>query len=62
VRGHAPYKFELNLNSWYQNYDNLSFSVLVGFSRKDSNLLRIFPKDKGERMNGLDSEAKIWFQ
>jgi len=31
-----------NLNSSYQNYDNLSCSVPVGFSRKDSNLLRFF--------------------
>jgi len=43
VRGHAPYYLQLNLNSLYQNYDNLSCSVPVGFSRKDSNLLRIFP-------------------
>jgi len=40
----VPYEFQLNSNLSYQNYDNLSCSVSVGFSQKDWNLLRIFPK------------------
>jgi len=40
VRGHAPYYFQLNLNSSYQNYENLSCSVPVGFSQKERNKRR----------------------